>query len=383
MHIKDAGMPICQTGLNIQVVHTRIFSMAEVAIKPDLYLLQRLQPLSSLPITALQELAGQAHIEMFREDECIFEQGAKDTRMMFLLQGSIEIITGKRKHLLMHTSPLARQPVSVYSPRPVTARAKGRCSVLVIDTELVNTLLAAQDSGYHVEEFDIDGDIHTFTHLLKTPDLLKLPPNDMAMVLANLEQVEVEAGEVVLWQGDNDPWYYILLTGAARVTRLPGSSAQEMTLAELRPGCRFGEEALITGQPRNATITMLSNGSLLRLHGDIFRQHVVEPFVPQIDENQALNLVRRGSVLIDVRNESAYRNNGLGLNIPLPMLRLKMNRLEPDKPCIFVCDNGRLSQAAAFVARQQGLDACIVRGGIDVLHRLQDSLRDTENEQRL
>ncbi|MGD8743325.1 MAG: cyclic nucleotide-binding domain-containing protein [Granulosicoccaceae bacterium] len=347
--------------------------MAEAAIKPDLYLLQRLQPLTSLPVATLQQLSGQAHIEMVADGEYIFERGTHDTRVLYLLQGNVEILTGEDTHLLTHTSPLARQPVSVYSPRPVSARAKGRCSLLVIDGELLSTAIAAQETGYDVEELDIVGDAHTFTHLLKTPDLLKLPPDDMSMVLGNLERVEVEAGEVILWQGDNDPWYYILLTGTARVSRLPDTGAREITLAELRPGCRFGEEALITGQPRNATITMISNGSLLRLHGDIFRHHVVAPFVPQLDENQAHNLVRRGSVLIDVRSENEHRANGLGLNIPLPMLRLKMNRIDPDKPCIFVCDNGRLSQAAAFVVRQQGLDARIVRGGIGALQRLQDT----------
>lgn len=131
---------------------------------------------------------------------------------------------------------------------------------------------------------------------------------------------------------------------------------------------------MITGRPRNASITMLTSGSVLRLHGDIFRRHVVEPFVPRVDAHQAFNLARRGATLIDVRSENDYRENGLGVNIPLPMLRLKLNRLDPAAPCLFCCDSGRLSQAAAFIARQQGYDARLVKGGLAALLSVQAGL---------
>ena len=118
---------------------------------------------------------------------------------------------------------------------------------------------------------------------------------------------------------------------------------------------------------------MITSGSLLRLDGEIFRRHIVDHFVPRVDHNQALNLARRGAVLIDVRSENEYRENGLGVNIPLPMLRLKLNRLDPAVPCLFVCDTERLSQAAAFIARQQGFDARLVKGGLHGLATLHAS----------
>lgn len=346
--------------------------MAEVAIKPDLYLLQRLPLLASLPVASLHKLSQQARIETIPGGEVIFTEGDLDTRTLYLLDGKVEIILdGNNRHTLTHKSALAGQPLCLYTPRPVTVVAKERCSLLVFEQDMLNKAMTAHsDSGFELEELAIEGDQHTFSHLLNSPDLLQLPPEDIEVVLGNVERISVECGHVMIWQGDNDPWYYTLLQGRARVTRIPESTSQEITLAELGPGSRFGEEALITGRPRNATVTMISDGSLLRLHGDIFRRHVVEAFVNQLDYNEVINRLKQGAVFIDVRNEDEYRENGHGINIPLPLIRLKLNRLDKEIEYIMACNDGRLSLAAAFLARRHGLKVSILRDGLANLERM-------------
>ena len=347
--------------------------MAEVAIKPDLYLLQGLQPLAGLPVSTLNKLSQQARIKTLPGGEVIFKAGQEDNRTLFLLDGKVDIITDNdKKHTLEHNSPLAGQPLSLYSPRPVTAVTRERCSLLVFEKETLDQAMQNQpDDSVELEELELEGDQHTFSHLLSTPDLLQLPPEDIEVVLGNVERIEVDRGHVMIWQGDNDPWYYTILQGTARVTRIPNDTSQEITLAELGPGSRFGEEALITGRPRNATVTMVTEGTLLRLHGDIFRRHVVESFVPQLAYKEVIDRLKQGALFVDVRNEDEYRKNGYGMNIPLPLIRLKLDRLDKNVEYIMACNDCRLSLAAAFLARRHGLNVSVLADGLASVEQLQ------------
>lgn len=345
--------------------------MSEAAIKPDLYLLKRMQPMADLPPSVLQSLSQQASIKTIPGGEVIFRAGEHDSRTVFLIDGKIDIITDNdSKHTLSHNSPLARQALSLYNPRPVTAVANTRCSLLVLEQAILDKALGNQpNDGYEIEELSLQGDRHTFSHLLNSPDLLELPPEDVEVVLSNVERIDIERGQVMIWQGDNDPWYYTILQGQARVTRMPSDMSQEIVLAELGAGSRFGEESLITGKPRNATVTMMTDGTLLRLHGDIFVNHVVKSFVPQLEYNAIIKKLKTGAQFIDVRNEDVYRENGYGVNIPLPLIRLKLGRLDPEAEYIMACNDGRQSLAAAFLAKRHGLNVSILKEGLHSVNR--------------
>ncbi len=65
-----------------------------------------------------------------------------------------------------------------------------------------------------------------------------------------------EAGQPVVVEGEDGTELYLVLDGSARVTiRADG---RDIVLADLEPGELFGEEALLSGDPRSATITASS-----------------------------------------------------------------------------------------------------------------------------
>lgn len=68
-----------------------------------------------------------------------------------------------------------------------------------------------------------------------------------------------KAGEVIIQQGEAANYYYLIREGRAQVAR-----SEPDALAALGPGDSFGEEALLTGERRNATVTLLSDGLLMR-----------------------------------------------------------------------------------------------------------------------
>ncbi len=63
------------------------------------------------------------------------------------------------------------------------------------------------------------------------------------------------------------------------VTRETPMNRSGLKLAELGVGDTFGEEALISEAKRNATVSMLTDGVLMRLNKQDFRDLMNEPLV--------------------------------------------------------------------------------------------------------
>ncbi len=93
----------------------------------------------------------------------------------------------------------------------------------------------------------------------------------------------------------------------------------------------FGEEALISEAKRNATVTLETDGSLMRLGKEDFRTLLNEPMLDWVDAEQAEKIIAEGGQWLDVRLPSefeAYHNEG-AVNVPLYFIRLKLKTLDP------------------------------------------------------
>ena len=81
---------------------------------------------------------------------------------------------------------------------------------------------------------------------------------------------------------------------------------------------------------------------------------------------EAVERANAGAQWLDVRLESEHANTGIkgSRNIPLYMLRLKVDSLDPKASYIVYCDTGRRSSAAAFLLSERGLHVYVLKGGI-------------------
>ena len=112
---------------------------------------------------------------------------------------------------------------------------------------------------------------------------------------------------------------------------------------------------------------METDGFLMRLAKADFLALLKEPMINWLTTEQALAKVSAGARWLDVRLESEHANQGLpgSLNIPLFMLRLKVDSLNPNVPYILYCDTGRRSSAAAFLLSERGFQTYVLQGGIE------------------
>src|SRR5919199_259284 len=88
-------------------------------------------------------------------------------------------------------------------------------------------------------------------------------------IVAELQHVRLKTQEILIRQAQPGDSMYILLHGTLRVVR-EFADGTEQVLDILGPGVTVGELALLTGQPRGATVSAIEDAELLRLSREAF-----------------------------------------------------------------------------------------------------------------
>jgi CRP-like cAMP-binding protein len=82
-----------------------------------------------------------------------------------------------------------------------------------------------------------------------------------------------QPGDVIVRQGDPGDTFYVIVDGKVTVERSDASTTNDgQVLAQLSNGDFFGEMALLSDEPRNATVTAVSACKTLNLTRDAFEQ---------------------------------------------------------------------------------------------------------------
>lgn len=97
-----------------------------------------------------------------------------------------------------------------------------------------------------------------------------LTPEDLTEALDSAEVVQVPAGQAVLTEGDTGDDIVIIRQGSMVVEKALGG--KPVFLRYLPAGSYVGEMAVITGQPRNATVRASVKSEIVRVSGAAFRK---------------------------------------------------------------------------------------------------------------
>ena len=335
--------------------------------------LKGLSPLGGLKQENLHALIEKSRIRSLAPGETLFEVGDNEKISVYLLSGDLELLNqqGKLIKTIAAGSEEARHPLAPVLPRKLSARASSPVEYITFDSDLLDVMLTWDQTGsYEVGELRaeqiIDEDDDWMTTLLQTKAFHKIPPANIQAIFMRMQRVNYKSGDTVIKQGGEGDYFYVITDGRCAVTRETPLNKEGIKLAELRVGDSFGEEALISEANRNATVTMLTDGTLMRLGKEDFNTLLNEPMLQWVDLAQAEKIIAEGGKWLDVRLPSEFENVNLkgSINIPLYFIRLKLRTLNPDGKYVVVCDTGRRSSAAAYVLNERGIDSYVLKGGL-------------------
>ncbi len=337
----------------------------------DADILKTLIPLNSLAPDNFRQLAGQIRTTRLAEEQVLFRQGDNDGGTLYLLSGEIVLTTGEdsEERVIVAGTDRARYALAQLKPRQFTGTARTDITVACVPSAVLDRLLTQDQAiGYEVTEFNGAEDTEWMWRMLSNKAFNILPPANINILFARAEAVAAKSGQAIVRQGDPGDYYYIIKAGRATVTR-KSDTGKVGLLSELVEGDAFGEEALLSGAPRNATVIMKTDGVLMRLAKKDFDELLKAPVVKWVDHAQVRAMVKEGAGLVDVRLEDEHRVGAIkgSINIPLYLLRLKAASLDAQRRYIVYCQTGSRSAVAAFLLSQRGFDVCALQGGLEAM----------------
>jgi CRP-like cAMP-binding protein len=294
--------------------------------------LQELVPLNALSDQRFAEVVDKIVIEELRSGRYLFRVGDRDNQSIYVLDGKVNLIDGRGKVTseIEAGTDFSRYPIANQQPRTLSARAATRVVIARIDSSLLDAFLTWDaPPGAEVTEINTDSNQDWMTRMLQSEAFERISPAGIQRLLMNMQSLPVQAGEVIVRQGDEGDFFYTIHTGRCIITRKTAADGKDEVLAELSNGDCFGEEALVSENRRNATVTMLTDGMLMRLAKKDFVELLQKPLVRYVSYAAASAMVDAGAVWIDVRSEGEYEEGAIeeSVNIPLSTLRNEIPEL--------------------------------------------------------
>ncbi|MFA5684309.1 MAG: cyclic nucleotide-binding domain-containing protein [Lysobacteraceae bacterium] len=333
--------------------------------------LARLYPLDSLRAETREQLAGEAASIDYVRGETLFRSGDFDADTLYLMEGEIECVyPDERRKKINADSIQGRYPIGDFQPRRFTATVTSRgARVLRLDRRYAEKVIAWDQlsRGENFRHFDDgpQGNRWVF-RLLQSRAFHKLPTGNIERMFQAFEETTAKAGDLVIREGDPGDYFYVIKEGAASVSKqLDGS---ESIVAYLVRGDCFGEDALLANTPRNATVRMMQDGSLMRLGRRPFEDVLKPPVVEWLNPSQAALLARGGATLLDVRMPPEHAQRAIKGSVNIPLYRLRedvVQQFPRTGKLVVYCNTGERSAAAAFILTRLGYtDVFALQGGL-------------------
>ncbi len=332
--------------------------------------LATLVPIKALSPEHCRDLASKSELCAFSKGDVIFKQGQKVEKIIYLLSGEVALIMDDEPvKRVQGGSKVSKLPLEQGKRYMHTVRALMDVTCVKVDQDELDSMLAwdNKSDGIAVQEIDHgeeESDDDWMAKILQAKIFRRIPPANIQSIFMRLETQHYTAGEVVFNQGEEGERFYIIRQGKCRVTRKTRKNPDGMSLASLVAGDNFGEEALIAGGKRNASVAMETAGVLMSLKKEDFLELLNAPLLKWITFDDAQSVVTNGAMWIDVRLPAEFKEKHIkgSINIPLPLLRVKMGMLDAEHQYLLYCESGRQSSIAAYLLSQEGFDSFALQG---------------------
>ena len=315
-------------------------------------------PLAGIPEAQLRRLIRT--YELDRGDSVTFN--IEQEECVFVLSGGVEQV-GSGEEAVLEPHNTLKRPVCLAAGR--TTFAARRHSVLGrINPARLDFLLSWESLG---TDAPTDDSFRRWLGRLRNPLIFgQLPLENAQEIYRRLRPLSARDGEIIFDMREEAKQFYIIEQGQAELWR-PGLYDDELKMTKiLGVGDYFGEEALLTGELRNARVKMIGPSRLQVLEKKDFDELINAPMIERVSAKVAKAMLDEGALLLDVRYEDEYEMEYIPgcILIPLLELRERVAELRIGTDYVVYCHSGRRSCVGAMILREHKLNAVSLNGGI-------------------
>lgn len=338
----------------------------------DAAALRRFVPLDGLSEAHLDDILRRARVRELPRGRILFKRGSAGGVLHFLLEGAVDLADARfAVRAVRSDDEGAQQALDDSNPHACTCVATCDARVLEVDRDHLDLVRTWNRAGnYLVTELDREEampDDDWMSSLLQAQVFAAVPPANIQRLFARFEAVAVSSGQAIVRQGEPGAHFYVLKKGVARIQRRMARDGmmRDLVIADLGPGDVFGEDALISDAPRNATVVMRTDGEVMRLGKADFRALLSDPVLREIRYAELLERLRdpgQRIEVLDVRLPLEYRRGHLpgSRSMPLHGMRRGLRELDPDTLYVTTCNGGRRASLASFILSEHGFESLVL-----------------------
>ena len=226
----------------------------------------------------LEQLVKAMEKVAIKHQEVIIQQGDEGDFFYVVYEGSVNfIVNDKIVGSGSKGDSFGELSLLYTTPRAATVKATTACTVYRVDQKVFRYILQQQSESTVNEKTDI----------LKQVTFLKdLDDQAINKLAAVLKPQQFKAGAVIVKKGDTKAdLFYILQKGTVKCTDVGAGKSHYEDLTLSKEGDYFGERALLTGEPRAATITAVSDALCFTIDKQTF-ENVLGEFKKAILKSQ-------------------------------------------------------------------------------------------------
>ena len=337
--------------------------------------LKSLVPINRLPKPRRDTVLAACEERRYAPNEFIYRQGDDDQNLYFLLEGTVTLYWQEQALKEISADSVAarrafdRPGAKRHSIKAVTNLVVAVVPSATLEREMRASGLVSEDPKLEVSDIASEKSSNWMIRLLQSALFAELPANNIQRVFAAMSRYPVEADQVVVHQGEPGDYYYVIEQGFCEVTRRTSGRKRQIHLADLKPGDAFGEEALIANRERGASVTMLTDGLLMRLAKSEFETLILQPLLKPLSIAQAVEAIGDETRCIDIRYPEQAANNPLlgALNMPFNVIRLQAQRLDKEYQYLVCGDSASQNAVGAFLLLERGATVRYLDGTVEAL----------------
>ena len=201
---------------------------------------------SHLEQEELKDLLDAMYEKKYAAGDDIITQNDENGEEFFVMaEGEVDVIIGGNKVADMKEGSFGDLALIYGTPRAATIRATKATICFAMDRSTYRAILM----GSTIKRRKM------FDAILEKVEMLKDIDNfERSQVADALETEHFEDGTTIIKQGDDGTIFYIIMSGECVVTQT-NEAGETGEVAQLKEADYFGEIALLTSEPRKATVT--------------------------------------------------------------------------------------------------------------------------------
>ena len=323
-------------------------------------------PFTLLSNERISEVVNAVRFIEMRENEIYQITGGKGNDYLFVIEGSLNVITSGNVRCINGPEETRKSPIILEStPATSTIAARSNCIICHADREILDDLIS-WDEFVHMMEDDNENLASAIDKVRNSLVFRRMPLELVETAFSRMHTLNVKKGDSAIKQGEAGNSYYIITQGSAEVYQIGLYDDEPQKIADLQEGDAFGCDALISGSTRSETVIMKEDSTLSVLDKNDFDELISNPLIKKVNQKVAKTMFETDYVPIDVRYAEEYDDSHIpgAILIPLFELRNRMDELDKSKKYIAYCHGGSRSAVATLVLAQNQYDVMSLEGGL-------------------